>query len=86
MQNFSATPVQVGQVLALYRQLENRSSLLNRSRPQSVACGVVKYFILQKNPDFSNEYIRQKIKLSELTLSRIVKEISNIVAKNNILI
>ncbi|MAI13662.1 MAG: hypothetical protein CMM15_06555 [Rhodospirillaceae bacterium] len=86
MQNFSATPVQVGQVLELYRQLENRSSLLNRSRPQSVACGVVKYFILQKNPDFSNEYIRQKIKLSELTLSRIVKEISNIVAKNNILI
>tara|TARA_Y100000816_G_scaffold291330_1_gene282370 strand:- start:1787 stop:2623 length:837 start_codon:yes stop_codon:yes gene_type:complete len=86
MQNFSATTTQVDEVLELYRKLENRSSLLNRSRPQSVACGVVKYFILQKNPDFSNEYIRQKIKLSELTLSRIVKEISSIVLKNTILV
>ena len=86
MQSFSASPLQIEEVLHLYSQLENRSSLLNRSRPQSVACGVVKFFILQKNPDFSNDYIRQKIKLSELTLSRIVKEISSIVSKNEIII
>lgn len=82
MNSFSATNEQIQEALSLYSRLENRSSLLNRSRPQSVACGIVKYYIMQKNPDFSNDYIRQKIKLSELTLSRIVKEIQTIVSKS----
>ena len=82
MNSFSATDEQIQEALSLYSRLENRSSLLNRSRPQSVACGIVKYYIMQKNPDFSNDYIRQKIKLSELTLSRIVKEIQTIVSKS----
>ncbi len=78
MGQFNATPVQTGEVLAMYDAIQNKSSLLNRSRPQSVASGLVRFYILKRNPNFSNDYFKQKIKLSELTLTRIVKEIEKI--------
>ena len=81
MENFNATVFQKNQVLNLYSKLENRSSLLNRSRPQSVACGIVRFYILKINPTVSLDYFKQKCKLSDLTLSRIVKEIERIVLK-----
>tara|TARA_B000000609_G_C24177342_1_gene355062 strand:+ start:1730 stop:2572 length:843 start_codon:yes stop_codon:yes gene_type:complete len=81
MDNFNATTFQKNQVISLYTKLENRSSLLNRSRPQSVACGIVRFYILKVNPTVSLDYFKQKCKLSDLTLSRIVKEIEKIVLK-----
>jgi transcription initiation factor TFIIIB Brf1 subunit/transcription initiation factor TFIIB len=75
---FNATPSQIEDVLQLYEHVRNKSSLLNRSRPQSVACGLIRYYILKTNPDYSLDYFRQKIKLSELTITRIVKEIETI--------
>ena len=78
MNQFNANQLQINEVLEIYNNIENRSSLLNRSRPQSVASGVVRFYIMKRNPSFSNEYFKQKIKLSDLTLSRIVKEIEKI--------
>lgn len=78
MSQFNATTCQTEEVLKMYALIENKSSLLNRSRPQSVASGLVRFYILKRNPNFSNDYFKQKIKLSELTLSRIVKEIEKI--------
>ena len=77
---FNATPNQIEEVIFLYRHIQNKSSLLNRSRPQSVACGLIRYYITKKNPQYSMEYFREKIKLSELTLTRIVKEIDSILS------
>lgn len=78
MQKFHGSPQHVNEVIAIYQYIKNKSSLLNRSRPQSVACGLVRFYILRKNADISMEYFRSKIKLSELTISRIVKEIGKI--------
>lgn len=78
LQEFNATEFQVKGVLQLYEHVKHKSSLLNRSRPQSVACGLIRYYILKTNPDYSIEYFREKIKLSELTITRIVKEIESI--------
>ena len=78
LKEFNATEVQIMEALDLYKRLENRSSLLNRSRPQSVASGLVQYYISRKNPEFSMDYFRKKVKLSELTLTRITKEIETI--------
>lgn len=78
LKEFNATEIQINEAYALYDQIENRSSLLNRSRPQSVASGLVQYYIQKKNPEFSMEYFRKKVKLSELTLTRITKEIETI--------
>lgn len=78
LKEFNANEIHIEEALKLYDNLENRSSLLNRSRPQSVASGLVQYYICKKNPEFSMDYFRKKVKLSELTLTRIVKEIETI--------
>jgi hypothetical protein len=44
----------------------------------AVASGVVRYYIIQKNKDISMEFFKARVKLSELTISRIVSEIENI--------
>jgi len=80
MSEFNASKLQVEEVLTLYQHIQDKSSLLNRSRPQSVACGLIRYYILKKNPEYSIDYFREKIKLSDLTLSRIVKEIETILS------
>lgn len=78
MNKFNATESHVSEALWIYSIVKDRSSLLNRSRPQSVACGLVRYYIQKKNSDISMDYFRSKINLSELTISRIVKEIKTI--------
>lgn len=78
MDKFYATPEQKQEVLELYRTIENKSSLLNRSRPQSVASGIVRYYILQKGKDVPISVFKTKVNLSELTINRIVKEIERI--------
>lgn len=80
MNKFNASEKQIDEVLAIYEFIKDRSVLLNRSRPQSVACGLVRYYTLKKNPEISIEYFRSKINLSELTINKIVKEIGRILA------
>lgn len=79
MDKFNASDIQKDEAIKIYHKINNRSSLLNRSRPQSVASGVVRYYIIQKNKDISMEFFKSRVKLSELTITRIVAEIENII-------
>lgn len=81
MQKFNASMDQIQDVLSLYHQVKNKSSLLNRSRPQSVASGIFWYYIVNKNPDISIDYILSRIPISELTITKIAKEIERIQSK-----
>jgi transcription initiation factor TFIIIB Brf1 subunit/transcription initiation factor TFIIB len=83
MDKFYATPDQKQEVLELYKQIENKSSLLNRSRPQSVSSGVVRYYILKKEKDVPMSVFKSKVNLSELTINRIVKEIERIIEQED---
>lgn len=78
MNKFEAPTDQINEVIELYQKVKNRSSVLNRSRPQSVASGLVRYYILLKGKDISMKDFRQKVHLSELTIERIAKEIARI--------
>ena len=78
MNKFEAPTDQINEVIELYKRVKNRSSVLNRSRPQSVASGLVRYYILLKGKDISMKDFRQKVHLSELTIERIAKEIARI--------
>lgn len=80
MSEFHSNTKQIEDTLRLYDFLINKSSLLNRSRPGSVAAAIVKYYILKKNPNFSSDFFKNKIKLSELTLTRITREIELILS------
>ena len=81
MLKFHATQAQIDEVIAIYNQIHNKSSILNRSRPQSVAAGIVRYYIIINHKDISMTDFRAKVKLSELTINRIVKEITNLLQK-----
>jgi transcription initiation factor TFIIIB Brf1 subunit/transcription initiation factor TFIIB len=78
MTKFNANDQKIQEILEIYNLIKNKSLLLNRSRSQSVACGLVRYYIQKKNPEITMEYFRSKVNLSELTINKIVKEITRL--------
>jgi len=82
MNKFSATEQQKCEVIELYEKIKNKSSKINRSRPQSIAAGLTYFWICSKNKKISMKEFIEKVNLSELTITRISKEISNILEAN----
>jgi transcription initiation factor TFIIIB Brf1 subunit/transcription initiation factor TFIIB len=84
MEKFSATQEQKEEVIKLYHQIKNKSSRLNRSRPQSVASGLVYFWICKNKKDISLKQFTKKVTLSELTINKISKEISDVIGSPDI--
>lgn len=76
MEKFKATKEQKEEVVNLYTKIKNKSSKLNRSRPQSVAAGLVYFWICNTKKDITLKQFTEKVSLSELTINKISKEIS----------
>lgn len=85
MKQFGATEVQKTEVKNLYKKIKNKSSRLNRSRPQSVASGLVYYWICARQKDISLKEFTKKVDLSELTVNRIAKEISDVLGTPDVI-
>lgn len=82
MQKFNANSSQIDEVITLYDKIKNKSSQLNRCRPQSLASALVFYWISKRNND-SNISIKKFIEivnLSEMTINKIIKEINILLA------
>ena len=78
MDYFSANKEQKKEVEDIYISIKNKSSKLNRARPQSIASGLVFYWICKKKIKINIKDFAKKVNLSELTISKIIKEISMI--------
>jgi transcription initiation factor TFIIIB Brf1 subunit/transcription initiation factor TFIIB len=78
MDKFSATKEQKAEVYDLYDKIKNKSSKINRSRPQSTASSLVYFWICKKGINISLKDFARKVELSELTISKIVREICQI--------
>jgi transcription initiation factor TFIIIB Brf1 subunit/transcription initiation factor TFIIB len=78
MDQFSATKDQKREVSELYEKIRNKSSKLNRSRPQSVASGLVFYWITHNGKNITLKDFAKKVILSELTINKISKEIGEV--------
>ena len=76
MDKFSATQAQKMEVVEIYCRTKNRSSKLNRSRPQSLASSIIYYYICLKKMDITLKKFAQKVDLSELTINKNAKEIA----------
>ena len=87
MDRLSATNKQKDEVQELYKQIQNKSSELNRARPQSVACGLVFYWIIhiRKNNNITLEDFAKSVALSKLTISRVTNEIEIIFDRQKIM-
>ena len=78
MNEFSASLEQKQEVIDLYNKIKGKSTKINRSRPQSVAAGLTYFWIrINKKPITLKEF-SEKAKLSELTVTKVSKEIANI--------
>ena len=78
MEKFSATIEQKKEVINLYTKTKNRSSKLNRARPQSVSAALIYYWISLKKIDITLKKFAGKADLSELTINKNAKEVANV--------
>lgn len=78
MDAFGATEKQKEEVYELYKKIKNKSSKLNRSRPQSIAAALTFYWICKKKKNISLKEFTAKTDLSETTISKLASEIANI--------
>ena len=85
MDKFSATDEQKKEVIKLYNEIKNKSSRLNRSRPQSVSSGLIYYWIKKQKKEITLKEFTQKVSLSELTINKIAKEISEVLGTPDIM-
>lgn len=81
MDTFSATKDQKKQVTDLYEKIKNKSSRLNRSRPKSISAGIIYYWVCQEKKDITLKQFAKKVSLSELTINKIAKEISEVLGE-----
>lgn len=81
MRKFNAEQDHINHVEKLYVKIRNRSSLLNRSRPQSVAAGLVFYYCSSIGKNIPSKVFAEKVGLSELTINKINKEIKSILGE-----
>lgn len=75
MNKFSATTEQKKQVFAIFEAVKDKSTKMSRARPQSIAAGVTYYWICQNDKKITIHEFMEKVGLSELTITRIAKEI-----------
>lgn len=85
MNKFRATPEQKKEVILLYARIKNRSSKLNRSRPQSVAAALTYYWIQKKKIDINLKDFAKKVDLSELTINKNAREVALVLGTPNII-
>ena len=85
MDKFSATKEQKEEVTQLYQQIKNKSSRLNRSRPQSISSGLIYYWICTQKKGISLKQFTKKVSLSELTVNKIAKEIAEVLGNPDVI-
>lgn len=69
------------EVISLYNKTKDKSSVISRSRPQSIANSYIYYYLSRKLGlnNFKLKEFSKAVNLSELTISKICREISRIV-------
>jgi transcription initiation factor TFIIIB Brf1 subunit/transcription initiation factor TFIIB len=81
MNTFSASEKQKLDVANLYNQIKNKSSNLNRARPNSVASGLVYYWIVASGISITLKEFAKSCSLSDITITKISKEVASIIKK-----
>jgi hypothetical protein len=76
---FNGTDTQRTQVYNIFKKVRKKSSTIIRSRPQSVAAGVVYYWITKTNREIDIDEYSSKVGLSISTIENIVSEIETII-------
>jgi transcription initiation factor TFIIIB Brf1 subunit/transcription initiation factor TFIIB len=86
MSNWDKNSDTTEEIIELYKKVENKSQVLNRSRSKSVAAGVIYYYALAtKRTNIKLKEFSNRVELSESTIVKISKEISAILQTPEVL-
>ena len=86
MSKWNDDPFVVEAVIELFRKVDDKSSLLNRSRTKSVAAAIVYYYALStKRKNINLKEYALRVELSESTIQKLAKEISAVLDTPHIL-
>jgi len=78
MDKFLSNNDQKYEVYEIHKRIQNRSSKLNRARPQSVAASVIYYWILKNKIEISLKDFAITTNLSEITINKNTKEVERV--------
>lgn len=79
MDKFGASVTHKTQAIDIYNRTKNKSSKLNRARPQSVAAGVTYYWICREKIELTLKDFSKHADLSPLTINKIANEVANVI-------
>ena len=86
LSGWDSSPETIEEVIKIYNQIEDKSSMLNRSRARSVAAAVVYYYaLLTKRDNIKLKEFSKRVDLSESTITKNAKEISAILQTPNVI-
>lgn len=71
-------------ITKIYDSVKDRSTLLKRSNPQSTAAGLVYYYCRSIGKKIAKKKFSTTVGLSDITISKIAKEISKILCTDSI--
>ena len=84
MDELQASMNDIQNIKTLYQRIEQcQIQKLNRSRPQSVASGIVYYWLLEENRKITLKTFSKITELSELTIVKIQKDIKELMISLN---
>lgn len=75
IEKFNSTPVQENSIINIYNVIRTKSNMLNRSRPLSIAAGIIFYWIQENNSSISLDEFVKTVNLSGLTILKVAKEV-----------
>jgi transcription initiation factor TFIIIB Brf1 subunit/transcription initiation factor TFIIB len=78
LNKFDATENDKDSILELYKKIHKKSQVINRARPQSIAGGIIRYYIIKEKKQININNFIEVVRISELTINRMVKEITKI--------
>ena len=80
MNTFDAPTDKKAEVKHIYNIVKGKSDKLNRSRPQSIAAGVIYYWLLKTNNSITLKQFSDHVKLRDTTILNITKEVELVVS------
>jgi transcription initiation factor TFIIIB Brf1 subunit/transcription initiation factor TFIIB len=78
MEKLNATPIQTNEAIQIYNMIKNKSPIINKSKPQSIASGIIYYYIKKTNKKYDMKDFLEKVNLSEITILKIANEIESL--------
>lgn len=79
IEKFNSSAEQEKSIINIYERIHHKSSMLNRSRPLSIAAGVIFYWIEKNKSNVSLEDFVKKVNMSAITIKKVANEVKRII-------